>query len=106
MEKQYDKLVRDRIPDIIKDQGNIPVTRTLSDHEYMTYLNRKLKEEVDEYLENNCIEELCDISEVIHAISSAMHKSDQEFEEIKEKKKHSNGIFERRILLEKVIIKD
>jgi Uncharacterized conserved protein len=106
MEKQYDKLVRDRIPEIITNQGNIPVTRKLTDHEYILYLNKKLKEEVDEYLEHNCIEELCDIAEVINAITAAMHQSDEAFEEIKEQKRRSNGAFQDRILLKKIIIKE
>ena len=76
-ESRYDKLVRDKIPQIIKDQGNIPVIRVLSDGEYIEYLNKKLKEETEEYLESNCIEELCDIMEVTKAIASALNFTDE-----------------------------
>lgn len=101
MEKQYDKLVRDNIPNIIKLQENIAETETLSDDEYLTYLNRKLKEEVNEYLENNCIEELCDILEVIEAISKALNFSNEDIKAVKEEKAQRNGAFRNKILLKK-----
>jgi len=103
MEKQYDKLVRDNIPNIIKAQGGIAEIRTLSDDEYTTYLNRKLLEEVNEYLENSCIEELCDILEVIEAISTAKKFSITDIKNVKEAKAHKNGAFKNKILLEKII---
>ncbi|MDF2632842.1 MAG: phosphoribosyl-ATP pyrophosphohydrolase [Caproiciproducens sp.] len=106
MEKQYDKLVRDNIPTIIEDQGNIPVFRILSDTAYATYLNKKLKEEVEEYLKDNCVEELCDIFEVIKAIYTAMGFTDAEFEKVREAKVLKNGAFKDKILLEKIIVSE
>jgi predicted house-cleaning noncanonical NTP pyrophosphatase (MazG superfamily) len=105
MEKQYDKLVRDNIPDIIKSQGNVAEVRTLSEDEYITYLNKKLKEEVNEYLEDNCIEELCDILEVVEAISKAMKFSDEDVKTVKEQKLQINGSFRNKTLLRKIISK-
>lgn len=105
MEKIYNKLVRDNIPQIIKNQGNVPVCRTLTDSEYITYLNQKLGEEVKEYLENNCAEELCDIIEVIKAIALALNLKDDELETLRESKKLKNGGFKDKILLEKIIYK-
>lgn len=104
MEKQYDKLVRDNIPNIIKSQGNIAKIETLSDDEYIIYLNRKL-EEVHEYLENNCIEELCDILEVIEAISKTMKFSDEDIKSVREEKIRKNGAFKNKILLKKIIMR-
>lgn len=46
----YKKLVRDYIPDIIKDNGEVPIVRILDDEEYLKELNKKLLEEVNEYL--------------------------------------------------------
>lgn len=48
----YNKLVRDKIPEIIKNNGGTPFTETLSDEEYIEMLNQKLLEEVNEYLES------------------------------------------------------
>lgn len=79
--------------------------RILSDDEYITYLNKKLQEEVNEYLGNNCIEELCDIIEVIEAISIAMKFSDNDIKTVKEEKIQNNGAFKNRLLLEKIISK-
>ena len=105
MEKQYDKLVRDNIPNIIESQGNIAEIEILSDDKYITYLNRKLKEEVHEYLENNCIEELCDILEVVEAISKTMKFSDEDIIAVKKEKVRKNGAFKNKILLKKVIMR-
>ena len=55
--KIYNKLVRDRIPEIILKDNELPTTRILDDEEYIKELNRKLQEEVNEYLENDNIEE-------------------------------------------------
>lgn len=105
VEKQYDKLVRDNIPAIIKSQGNIVEVRTLSEAEYIVYLNKKLKEEVLEYLEDNCIEELCDILEVIEAISSAMKFSNEDIQTIKAQKVQEKGAFKNKVFLSRVIFK-
>ena len=51
----YNKLVRDNIPDIIKKNGATPIIRILDDEEYFKELNRKLKEELNEYLDGNDI---------------------------------------------------
>lgn len=48
----YNKLVRDKIPEIIKNNGGTHFTETLSDEEYIEMLNQKLLEEVNEYLES------------------------------------------------------
>lgn len=103
MEKQYNKLVRDKIPDIIEEQGNFPIYHILSKTEYTTCLNNKLKEEAEEYLKNNCVEELCDIFEVIKAIYTSMGITDAEFDAVRNQKAQKNGAFRDRIFLEKVV---
>ena len=47
--RTYNKLVRDKIPEIIEGNGEKPVTRILNDEEYLKELNTKLQEEVNEY---------------------------------------------------------
>ena len=63
--KEFNKLVRDRIPEIIEKNGQIAYTRILTDVEYKNALEEKLKEEVNEYISDNSIEELADILESI-----------------------------------------
>ena len=67
----YNKLVRDRIPDMIRAQGEEPVTRTLSDSEYIACLQDKLTEEVEEYRQSGEMEELADVMEVVLALAKA-----------------------------------
>jgi predicted house-cleaning noncanonical NTP pyrophosphatase (MazG superfamily) len=69
---RYNKLVRDNIHQIIRDEGKEPITHIANDEESFTRLKDKLQEEVDEYLQSHDAEELADILEVIHCL--ARHK--------------------------------
>ena len=101
--KVYNKLVRDKIPEIIKATGDKPIIKILEDEEYLDKLNRKLQEEINEYLEDNNVEELADIVEVIYGILSAKNISIQEFENIRKIKVEKRGAFKEKIFLEKVL---
>lgn len=98
----YNKLVRDNIPDIIKNQGETPYVSVLDDKRYNAQLRKKLKEEVREYLISEEIEELADIIEVVEAIANHKGSSLEKVLEIKEKKAVKNGKFEKRLFLKKV----
>ena len=100
--KKYNKLVRDRIPDIILKDHCLPTTRVLDDEEYIKELNKKLMEEVNEYLEAENIEEMVDILEVIRAILEFKGVSYDEIEEKRIKKAKKRGAFKERVYLEKV----
>ena len=100
--KTYKKLVRDKIPDIILKEGSLPTTRILDDKEYIKSLNKKLMEEVKEYLEEENIEEMVDILEVIRAILDYRDVTYEEIEEKRIKKANKRGAFKERIFLEKV----
>ena len=63
--KTYHKLVRDRIPEIIEADGKICVCETLTDEDYIHFLDQKLNEELSEYQEIKSLEELADLLEVI-----------------------------------------
>jgi predicted house-cleaning noncanonical NTP pyrophosphatase (MazG superfamily) len=65
------KLVRDRIPEIIEKSGKIPITRTLTDAEFKVFLEKKLDEEVAEFNESHSLEELADIWEVVYSLCHA-----------------------------------
>jgi predicted house-cleaning noncanonical NTP pyrophosphatase (MazG superfamily) len=102
MVKVYNKLVRDRIPEIIEKDNKTCKTRILSDEEYMDYLNQKLNEELKEYQEEHDIHELADVQEIINAIVKAKHLTLKEFDSLREAKKETNGGFDKKIFLESV----
>ena len=99
----YNKLVRDNIPDIIKKNGATPIVRILDDEEYFKELNRKLKEELNEYLDGNDIEELADLYEVMLAILDYKKMSLMEFDIIRKMKVEKRGAFKNKMYLESVI---
>ena len=99
--KTYNKLVRDNIDKIMIDKGLKPITRILSEEEYIKELNKKLLEEVKEYLESEEVEELADIEEVILAILDTKKVSRETLEEIRKEKTKKRGAFTRRLFLEK-----
>ena len=101
--KIYNKLVRDKIPEIINADNKTAVTRELDYAEYLKELNIKLQEEVKEYLEDYNVEELADIVEVIYGILNAKKVSNTEFEQIRNSKVEKRGAFNKKIFLEKVI---
>lgn len=101
--KVYNKLVRDKIPEIITKDNKKAVTKILNDEDYLIELNRKIQEEVKEYLESNSIEELADIVEVIYGILEVKNISIEEFENVRKSKVQKRGAFKEKIFLEKVI---
>jgi len=99
----YNKLVRDRIPEIIKKNGGEPKTRILGDEEYKKMLDEKLLEEVHEYLKDDNVEEIADIYEVIKAILKYKETTYEDLEKIALEKKIKRGGFEEKIFLEEVL---
>lgn len=101
--KKYNKLVRDRIPEIIEKSGMRPVVETLDDEAYKKYLHEKLGEEMQEYLESDNVDELADLVEVIYALLDYKGMSINNFEELRKKKAVERGAFSRRLLLKEVV---
>ena len=95
----YNKLVRDRIPEIIEAQGETPSIRILEQEEYMQHLEAKLDEEVGEYHRDKNVEELADILEVVFALAEANGCSRAELMEVYQKKHDARGGFGKRIFL-------
>ena len=95
----YNKLVRDRIPEIIQSKGGICTTRILSDDEYVDALDRKLGEELAEYLGSHDPEELADLLEVIYACAALQDLSPADLERIRTDKAEKRGGFKDKILL-------
>ena len=102
MIKKYNKLVRDRIPEIIEASGNTCVTEILSDEDYLRMLDAKLDEELAEYHADQNVEELADLMEVIRACAMARGYSVEELEQVRAEKAAKRGGFEKRILLKEV----
>ena len=91
------KLVRDKIPEIIRADGKKPITRTLTTEEYLEELDKKLNEEIAEYQADKSIEEMADVLEVLFAICEARGHSVEELMEVRAAKREKRGGFEKRI---------
>lgn len=96
---EFNKLVRDKIPQIIEAQGETPVTRVLEDGEYQAALGQKLREETAEYLESRELAELADILEVVYALCEADGHTLGELTDAYLKKHEARGGFAKRIFL-------
>ena len=96
-EIKFKKLVRDRIVESIKNQGDEPVYRVLDDEEYEVLLEKKMDEEVSEYHQDKTLEELADIIEVVLALSAAKGYSTNELIQIYKKKHEEKGGFKDKI---------
>lgn len=100
--KVHNKLVRDRIPEIIEIAGKICVTHILSDEDYIAALETKLNEEVAELQADMNLEEMADVLEVLQALCLARGYSLEELEEMRAKKAKERGGFKNKIFLEYV----
>ena len=100
--KEYNKLVRDRIPEIIESCGKKCTCETLSQEKYIAMLDAKLNEELGEYQESKSLEELADLLEVIDAVIKARGYTWDQLTAIRKKKMEDRGGFEKRILLKEV----
>lgn len=98
--KIYNKLVRDKIPEIIKENDNKNcVIKILEDTEYLKELNKKLQEEMKEYLESGEVEELADLEEVLRAILKTKNVTYEQFENLRKGKVEKRGAFDKKIFL-------
>ena len=98
--KIFGKLVRDRIPEIIRENGEEASIKILDDEEYEKELNKKLLEEVKEYLESGEVEELADVEEVLRALLDIKGVTYEEFNKMRETKSEKRGAFKDKIFLE------
>ena len=106
MERIYNKLVRDKIPNIIKEKKETPVVKILDDDEYKEALEKKLYEEYQEVIKasgEDRVEELADMLEIIKALAKLENKTLDDVIEIANKKVDKRGAIEEKIFLEKVI---
>ena len=99
--KVYDKLVRDRIPEIIEASGSKCEIETVSDEVALEYLYKKLGEEVEELLIDKNLDEIADVMEVLFAIGKKYGYSEDEVLGRRSEKKDSRGGFEDNLILKK-----
>ena len=105
MTKVYNKLVRDRIPEIIEADGKTCTTEILPDDRHLQVLDAKLNEELAEYQESKSLEELADLLEVMQAVVRARGWTWEQLEQVRTEKAARRGGFEKKIFLKEVIEK-
>lgn len=99
--KVYDKLVRDRIPEIIESSGNKCEIEVVSDEVALEYLYKKLNEEVSELLEDKNLDEIADVMEVLFAIGAKYGYSEEAVLGRRNEKKDARGGFKDNLILKK-----
>ncbi|MFH1712488.1 MAG: nucleoside triphosphate pyrophosphohydrolase [Patescibacteria group bacterium] len=97
--QKFNKLVRDKIPDIIRANGEVPMTYVADDEEYYQRLKQKLQEEIDEFIAEDNIEELADVLEVIYALCDVQNVRRVDLEQIRQIKEDKRGGFKEKIIL-------
>lgn len=97
---KYNKLVRDNIPEIIKQKGERALWHTASEEEYEKKLKEKLFEEAEEFFEDPNAEEFADVLEVIDALCEFYAINPQSAQKIQKEKKEKRGGFQQRIILD------
>ena len=97
--KKYNKVIRDKIPEIIADSGKKYDLKQLDDASFLAEIEKKLIEEVNEYSESKDIEELADLLEVIYRISELRGVNSDELDEIRKDKAEKRGKFASNLFL-------
>ena len=97
--KKYNKVVRDKIPEIIEESGKKYSLKHLDDTSFLAELEKKLIEEINEYSESKDVEELADLLEVIYRISELRGVNSDELDEIRKDKAEKRGKFDSNLFL-------
>lgn len=102
----YNKLVRDKIPEIINESGKNCTVRVLDDEQYRLALKEKLSEELIEYnasqSDEEALEELADLLELIHSLSHVHGANVDQLEGLREDKARKRGGFADKVFLVEV----
>ncbi|WP_291631040.1 nucleoside triphosphate pyrophosphohydrolase [Clostridium sp.] len=100
--KIYNKLVRDRIPEVIKASGKTCEIEIVNGKEKQELLEKKLLEEVNEYLEDKNLEELADVMEVLFGLANELGYSEEDLLNKRKEKLQERGGFKEGIVLKNV----
>jgi predicted house-cleaning noncanonical NTP pyrophosphatase (MazG superfamily) len=99
----YNKLVRDKIPQIIENNGEKFTAKVLNDEDYIKFLKIKAYEELDEYsaaeTDEEAVEELADLLEVIQTLAKHHGSSIEEVEAVRKDKAEKRGGFQQKLFL-------
>lgn len=98
----YNKLIRDKNVEVMEKKGCKVTYEILDDKRYREELDKKLKEEVNEYLEAYDIEEMADVMEVIYAMLEYTGVTMEEVEKVRLEKQNKKGGFKNKIYLKDV----
>lgn len=98
---RVEKLIRDRLPQMMRDQGLSVFERRMETGEFIARLKEKLIEEAREAaaseVRDDLVEELADLAEVIAALTVAAGIAPEEIEAVRLKKRDERGGFEDRV---------
>ncbi|WP_235193484.1 nucleoside triphosphate pyrophosphohydrolase [Exiguobacterium sp. AB2] len=104
---KHNKLVRDRVPEIIQASGKQVIVKQLNQAEHFEQARLKLYEKLKEYEDTNideeCLEELADILELAYELGRMHGASFDEMNAIREEKRERKGGFEKGLFLEEVL---
>ncbi|MGG3915989.1 nucleoside triphosphate pyrophosphohydrolase [Rossellomorea vietnamensis] len=99
----YNKLVRDKIPQIIGSNGKEYSTKVLNNEDYIKYLKEKAYEELEEYCatktDGEAVEELADLLEVISTLAKNHRSSIEKVEAVRKEKAVKCGGFQEKLFL-------
>jgi predicted house-cleaning noncanonical NTP pyrophosphatase (MazG superfamily) len=102
---RYDKLIRDRIPEIIKEAGWSPTIRTLKKKEFLSAIKKKMLEEAGELIQakdkKGIVDEIVDIQELLDVLSSELKLRKPELKKLQDIKRKKRGGFKKRLFLVK-----
>lgn len=98
-----EKLVRDKIPQLMRDQGKNPEVRQVTGLELEGYLKTKVEEEVKEMREAPtdmlCLKEVADLEEALTAfrkvLCGRMGITSLQYEQLKFDKANEKGVFDQ-----------
>lgn len=100
--EEYGGLVRDRIPELIRERGRTPETHVADGAEFAHLLGEKLVEEAEEYAEDGDVEDLADVLAVVGVVCGAKGIDRDELERVGQERMEELGAFDERIVLERV----
>ena len=98
----YNKLIRDKNVEIMEDLGHKVEYEILNDERYNEELDKKLKEEVNEYLADYSVEEMADVMEVIYAMLDYRGMKMEDVEKVRIEKRNRKGAFKNKVFLKTV----
>lgn len=103
MRLKYNKLIRDRIPEIVKKAGWRTTTKTLRKTAFLGALKRKVSEEAEELIraktKKGTIEEIVDIQELIDTLIPEFGSSKTELRKLQALKRKKRGGFKKGLFL-------